>query len=79
MEGSRKLLLSNFPLRCNVQFESLQNGLLHDHWLSEEVELAGLPHFLLLGLDLLQVGSQDRDQPFGSLLMKVLVDGAHSC
>ena len=79
MKGSCELLLSNFPLPCDIQFESLQGSLLHDHWLSEEVELAGLPHFLLLGLDLVQVGSQDCDQPFGSLFMKVLVDGAHSC
>lgn len=53
MESSCELLLSNFPLPCDIQFESLQNCLLNDHWLSEEMELAGLPHFLLLGLDLL--------------------------
>jgi len=41
------------------------------------MELTSLPHLLLLRLDLLQIGTQGCNKSLGSLLVQILIHGAH--
>ena len=45
------------------------------HRPAEQVELAGLPQILLFDSYVIEIASKRRDNPFGSLLMQVLING----
>lgn len=45
-------------------------------WPAEQVELAGLPQILLFDSYVIEIASERRDNPLGSLLMQVLIHGS---
>ena len=45
------------------------------HWPAEQVELASLPQILLFDPYAIEIASKRRNNPLGSLLMQVLING----